>query len=175
MEDLSPNSRRISYDRYGDSKGLIKKYVNKKYLLCSIRYIYIYIYIYIYSPFVRAHRDTRSLLKRNLTSLNSEFFFFLAGHHTKFLRASLTYYLSITEEKITVFTYFPGYQHYRKWGQYRPNLNTTGASTHTHTHIYMYVCVCVCVCVRERGSKCMSVCVCVWCSVSQYILDPRNW
>ena len=36
-------------NQYGNSKGLTKKYVDKKCLLCSIKYIYIYIYIYIYT------------------------------------------------------------------------------------------------------------------------------
>ena len=45
MDGLSKNSRRITKDQYGNSKGL-----DKKCLLCSILYIYIYIYIYIYAP-----------------------------------------------------------------------------------------------------------------------------
>ena len=42
-------------------------------------YIYIYIYIYIYTnlpnPSARAGYDTRSIFKRSLTGLNSEFSF----------------------------------------------------------------------------------------------------
>ena len=40
-------------------------------------YIYIYIYIYIYTPtpLARARYDTRSIFKRSLTGLNSEFLF----------------------------------------------------------------------------------------------------
>ena len=39
MEGLSTNSRRISEDQYGNSKGLTKNYVDKKCLLCSIKYV----------------------------------------------------------------------------------------------------------------------------------------
>ena len=37
MKDLSSNSIRISCDQYGNSKGLTKKYVGKKWLLYSIK------------------------------------------------------------------------------------------------------------------------------------------
>ena len=47
----------------------------------TLPYIYIYIYIYIYymvlftNPSARAGYDTRSIFKRSLTGLNSEFSF----------------------------------------------------------------------------------------------------
>ena len=70
----------------------------------SSQWIYIYIYIYIYvcvcvcvcvNLSVQARYDTRSIFKRSLTDLNSEFSFSLNGCHTKVKESSLPYYLPI--------------------------------------------------------------------------------
>ena len=53
-------------------------------------YIYIYIYIYIY-PSARSGCGTRSIFKRNLTKLNSEFSFSKTGSHTKVKESNLSY------------------------------------------------------------------------------------
>ena len=46
-------------------------------------YIYIYIYILFTNPSARAGYDTRSIFKRSLTGLNSEFSFSLTSCLTK--------------------------------------------------------------------------------------------
>ena len=53
-------------------------YVDNRYVKCDSPDIYTYIYIYIYiftNPSARAGYDTRSIFKRSLTGLNSEFSF----------------------------------------------------------------------------------------------------
>ncbi len=47
-ENISINSRQILQNQYGNMKGSTRKYVDRKCLLYSTKFIYIYIYIYIY-------------------------------------------------------------------------------------------------------------------------------
>ena len=128
-------------------------------------YIYIYIYIYIAQPLlyiftnpsVRAGYDTKSIFKRSLTGLNSEFSFSLTSCLAKAEEPSLPYYLSIIGGRIIGFIPFPRVLvpcelqsvSSRIWTRvavfisYDDNLYTTGTS---------YMCVCVSVCV-SIGSK----------------------
>ena len=89
---------------------------------------YIYIYIYIYelkkleekiskillldaiiftNPSARAGYDTRSIFKRSLTGLNSEFSFSQTSCLTKAEEPSLPYYLPIAGGRIIGFISFP--------------------------------------------------------------------
>ena len=70
-------------------------------------YIYIYIYIIFTNPSVRAGYDTRSIFKRSLKVLNSEFFFSYTICLTKAEETSLPYYLPIAGEIIIGFIPFP--------------------------------------------------------------------
>ena len=76
-------------------------------------YIYIYIYIYTHirwsylpNPSARAGYDTRSIFKRSLTGLNSEFSFSLTSCLTKAVELSLPYYLPIAGGRIIGFIPF---------------------------------------------------------------------
>ena len=77
----------------------------------SHKYIYIYIYIiYIYiftNPSAWAGYDSRSIFKRSLTGLNSEFSFSSTSCFTKAEKPSLPYYLSIVGGRIIGFISFP--------------------------------------------------------------------
>ena len=44
MENISINSRRILQNQYGNMKGSTRKYVDRKCLLYSTKFVYIYIY-----------------------------------------------------------------------------------------------------------------------------------
>ena len=68
----------------------------------------IYIYIYIYTnPSARAGYDTRSVFKRSLTGLNSEFSFSWTSCLTKAEEPNLLYYLPIAGGRIIGFIHFP--------------------------------------------------------------------
>ena len=62
---------------------------------------------YLPNPFARAGYDTRSILKRSLTGLNSEFSFSETSCLTKAEEISLPYYLPIAEGRIIGFIPFP--------------------------------------------------------------------
>ena len=59
------------------------------------------------NPSTRAGYDTRSIFKRSLTGLNSEYSFSLTGCLTKAEEPSLSYYLPITGGRIIGFIPFP--------------------------------------------------------------------
>ena len=59
------------------------------------------------NPSARAGYDTRSIFKRSLTSLNSEFSFSLTSCLTKVVEPSLSYYLPIVGGRIIGFIPFP--------------------------------------------------------------------
>ena len=59
------------------------------------------------NPFARARYDTRSIFKRSLKGLNSEFFFSEASCLTKAEETSLPYYLPIAGGRIIGFIPFP--------------------------------------------------------------------
>ena len=59
------------------------------------------------NPSARAGYDTRSIFKRSLTGLNSEFSFSLTSCLTKAEEPSLSYYLPITGGRIIGFIPFP--------------------------------------------------------------------
>ena len=74
--------------------------------------IYKYIILYFYSsylpnPSARAGYDTRSIFKRSLTCLNSEFSFSLTSCLTKAEEPCLSYYLPIAGGRIIGFIPFP--------------------------------------------------------------------
>ena len=62
---------------------------------------------YLPNPSTRAGYDTRSILKRSLTGLNSEFSFSLTSCLTKPEEPSLPYYLPIAGGRIIGFIPFP--------------------------------------------------------------------
>ena len=72
-------------------------------------YIYIYIYILVLftNPSARAGYDTRSIFKRSLTGLNSEFSFSETSRLTKAEEPSLSYYLPIDGGRLFGFIPFP--------------------------------------------------------------------
>ena len=59
------------------------------------------------NPSARAGYDTRSIFKRSLTGLNSEFSFFWTSCLTKAEEPSLSYYLPIAGGRIIGFIFFP--------------------------------------------------------------------
>ena len=65
------------------------------------------IYIYLPNPSARAVYDTRSIFKRSLTGLNSEFSFSYSSCLTKAEEPYLPYYLPIAGERITGFMPLP--------------------------------------------------------------------
>ena len=52
----------MSVNQYSNMKGSTRKYVDRKYLLHSTKFIYIYIYIYIY---IERERERESLNDRS--------------------------------------------------------------------------------------------------------------
>ena len=62
---------------------------------------------YLPNPSTRAGYDTRSILKRSLTDLNSEFSFSLTSCHSKAEEPSLSYYLPIAGGRVIGFIPFP--------------------------------------------------------------------
>ena len=62
---------------------------------------------YLPNPSARAGYDTRSVFKRSLTGLNSEFFFSYTSCLTKAEEPSLPYYLPIAGGRIIEFIPFP--------------------------------------------------------------------
>ena len=64
--------------------------------------------IIIPNPSARARYDTRSIFKRSLTGLNSEFSFSKTSCLTKAEELSLSYYLPIAGGRIIEFIAFPG-------------------------------------------------------------------
>ena len=62
---------------------------------------------YLPNPFARAGYDTRSIFKRSLTGLNSEFSFSQTSCLTKAEEPSLSYYLPIAGGRIIGFIPFP--------------------------------------------------------------------
>ena len=66
------------------------------------------LYIYIFTnPSVRPGHDTRSIFKRSLTGLNSEFSFSWTSCLSKVEEPSLSYYLPIAGGRIIAFIPFP--------------------------------------------------------------------
>ena len=71
-------------------------------------HIYIYIYMYIIThPSARVGYNTRSIFKRSLTGLNSEFSFSSTSCLTKAEETSLPYYLPIAGGRIIGYIPFP--------------------------------------------------------------------
>ena len=114
--------------------------------------MYLFVYIYLFTnPAAQAGYDTRSLFKRSLTVLNSEFSFSQTSFLTKAEEPSLPYYLPIAGGRIIGFIPFPRVLVLcemqsvmsRIWTRvavsisYDDNDYTTGTS-------YTHVCVCVC-------------------------------
>ena len=64
-------------------------------------------YMHIYQDSTRAGYDTRSIFKRSLTGLNSEFSFFETSCLTRAVEPSLSYYLAIAGGRIIGFIPFP--------------------------------------------------------------------
>ena len=62
---------------------------------------------YLPNPSARAAYDTRSIFKRSLTGLNSEFSFFLTSCLTKAEKSSLSYYWPIAGGRTIGFIPFP--------------------------------------------------------------------
>ena len=70
--------------------------------------IYLFVYLSIFpNPSARARYDTRSIFKRSLTGLNSEFSFSHTSCLTKAKELSLPYYLPIAGGRIIGFIPFP--------------------------------------------------------------------
>ena len=65
------------------------------------------IWSYLPNPSAREVYDTRSIIKRSLTDMNSEFSFSLTSCLTKAEEPSLSYYLPIAGERIFGFIPFP--------------------------------------------------------------------
>ena len=86
-------------------------YCNMCHIYVSVRtnkYVCTNIHICIFTnPSARAGYDTRSIFKRSLTGLNSEFSFSKTSCLTKAEEPSLPYYLPIAGERIIEFIPFP--------------------------------------------------------------------
>ena len=82
--------------------------INCLYIFFIVLPIYIYIYIYIYiNRSARSWCSTRSIFKRSLTGLNSEFFFAFISCHTMLKEPSLPNYFLITRGRSVRFINFP--------------------------------------------------------------------
>ena len=130
-------------------------------------------YMYIFTnPSARAGYDTRSIFRRRLTGLNSEFSFSWTSCLTKAEEPSLSYYLPIAGGRIIVFLPFPRVLvlcemqpvSSRIWTRvavsisYDNNHYTTGTN-----HICISIKLCVCVCVRCGWNFCNTRNECFWC------------
>ena len=73
---------------------LCTTYIQVYIYICVCVCVHIYIYIYT-NPSTRAGYDTRSIFKRSLTGLNSEFSFSETRCLTKAEEPSLSYYLHV--------------------------------------------------------------------------------
>ena len=74
---------------------------------CCRSTILFYIILYLPNPSARAGYDTRSIFKRSLTGLYSEFSFSYTSYLTKAEEPSLSYYLPIAGGRIIGFIPFP--------------------------------------------------------------------
>ena len=121
----------------------------------------IYLLSYLPNPSARAGYDTRSIFKRSLTGLNSEFSFSWTSCLTKAEEPNLPYYLPIAGGRIYGIIPFPRVLvlcemqsvRSRIWTRVDvpissdDNRYTTGNISFIYIYIYIYMCVCVCVCV----------------------------
>ena len=87
-----------SIHRYDDSKTAEKK---------RRKTCYLFNFTIFTNPSARVGYDTRSIFKRSLTGLNSEFSFSLNSYLTKAEESSLPYYLPIAGGRIIGFIPFP--------------------------------------------------------------------
>ena len=91
----------------------------------------------------QAECDIRSIFKRSLTSLNSDFSFSKTGCHTNVKELSLLYYLPIAEGRITECIPFPNLRCKQFRLGFEPGsiiiIPQITFHTHTHTHIYIYI------------------------------------
>ena len=124
--------------------------------VCVLMCVYL---SYLPNPSALAGYDTRSVLKRSLTGLNSEFSFSLTSCLTKAEEPSLPYYLPIVGGRIIGFIPFPRVLvlcemisvSSRIWTRvavsisYDDNHYTTGTS-----YMCVFMCVCMCLCVCEQ-------------------------
>ena len=85
--------------------------ISRQFLVCThnhFDYLLDFIFIsYLPNPSARSGYDTRSIFKRSLTGLNSEFSFSLTSCLTKAEEPSLSYYLPIAGGRIIGFIPFP--------------------------------------------------------------------
>ena len=79
---------------------------SQRFNLHPLHWIYMYISIFT-NPSAREGYDTRSIFKRSLTGLNSEFSFSLTSCHTQAEEPSLPNYLPIAGGRMTGFISFP--------------------------------------------------------------------
>ena len=125
--------------------------------------------MYLPTPFARLGCDTRSISKRSLTGLNSEFSFSKTGCLTKAKEPGLLDYLPIARGRIIGFIPFPRVlvlcemqsASSKIWTRfvvsisYDDNHYTTGTFNtcmNIYTHMCLYVCVCMCMCVISISS-----------------------
>ena len=113
--------------------------------------VYVYVYVYIPNTTARTGCDTRSIFKRSLTRLNSEFSFSETDYHAQVKEPSPPDYLPIAGGGMVGFISFQRYLLFVKCKQHCPEFEldslclfpttvaNTHTHTHTHTHIYIYI------------------------------------
>ena len=136
--------------------------------LCVRMCVSLYIHLYIFTNLALAGCDTRSIFKRSLIGLNSEFSFSYTGCPTKVKEPNMSYYIAITEGRIVGFIAFP-----RTLVQCEMQLASSDVCVHLCLSVYVwagggfqcmcgrggFLCMYVYMYVRPFLCVCMHMCV----------------